>query len=217
MMRGRGSWTRVLCVAVLMMAASIVLNVRSRAENLPAARPLASFPLRIGEWTGQDVPLASDVLQVLGKGDFLTRIYRSAAQPPMDLYIAYFPSQRTGSTIHSPQNCLPGAGWAPIESGRMFLPRADGTSMLVNRYIVQKGSDRLVVFYWYQAHGRVVASEYSAKFYLVADSIRMNRTDGSLVRVITAIGKNETEGGAESRAVAFTQHVVPLLDSYIPR
>jgi EpsI family protein len=216
-MGGRGSWVRVACAAALMMGASIFLNVRSRGEDLPTSRPLASFPLQVGEWAGQDVPLNSDVLQVLGKGDFLTRIYRAPAKPPMDLYVAYFASQRTGSTIHSPQNCLPGAGWAPIASSRMFLPRTDGSSMPVNRYIVEKGSDRLVVFYWYQAHGRVVASEYSAKFYLVADSIRMNRTDGSLVRVITPIDRDETEAIAENRAVAFTQHVVPLLDSYIPR
>jgi EpsI family protein len=74
-----------------------------------------------------------------------------------------------------------------------------------------------VVFYWYQAHGRVVTGEYSAKFYLVADSIRMNRSDGALVRVITPIANGEGQEIAERRAVTFTQHLVPLLDVYIPR
>ena len=73
------------------------------------------------------------------------------------------------------------------------------------------------MLYWYQSHGRVIASEYSAKFYLVADSIRMNRSDGALVRVITAINPGESETVAENRAVAFTQNFLPLLDSYVPR
>lgn len=213
----RGSWARVLCVAALIIATSVFLNLRSRGETLPSPPPLASFPLQIAGWAGQDVPLTSDVLDVLGKGDFLTRTYRSPAEPPMDLYIAYFPSQRTGSTIHSPQNCLPGAGWVPLASSTMYLPRADGTAMPVNRYIVAKGAERLVVFYWYQAHGRVVTGEYSAKFYLVADSIRMNRSDGALVRVITPIANGEGQEIAERRAITFTQHLVPLLDVYIPR
>ena len=89
--------------------------------------------------------------------------------------------------------------------------------MTVNRYVIAKGSERELVFYWFQSHGRVIASEYSAKFYLVADSIRMNRSDGALVRVITRIEQGESEESAGSRAVLFTQRLIPLLDSYIAR
>ena len=89
--------------------------------------------------------------------------------------------------------------------------------MIVNRYVIAKGLDRQLVLYWYQSHGRVVASEYKAKFYLVADSIQMNRSDGALVRVVTSINRGETETVAENRAVALTQSFLPLLDSYIPR
>ena len=89
--------------------------------------------------------------------------------------------------------------------------------MLVNRYVIGKGLDRQLVLYWYQSHGRVVASEYAAKFYLVEDSIRMNRSDGALVRVVTSINRGETEAAAENRAVAFIHDFLPSLDSYIPR
>ena len=102
----------------------------------------------------------------------------------IDLFLAYFPSQRTGNTMHSPQNCLPGAGWSMSGHRHIQIAGPSGP-LIVNLYIISKGTDRQVVLYWYQAHGRVVASEYWAKVYLVTDAISMNRTDGSLVRVIT--------------------------------
>jgi hypothetical protein len=61
-----------------------------------------------------------------------------------------------------------------------------------------------------------VASEYWAKFYLVADAIRMNRTDGALVRIITAVDRNEDVEHAQQRAVEFAQVILPSLDSCIP-
>src|SRR4029077_5978683 len=128
----------------------------------------------------------------------------------------FFPSQRTGDTIHSPKNCLPGSGWAPTQSGYTDLRRPDGSTITVNRYLIAKGSEQDFVLYWYQAHGRVTPSEYWAKIFLIADSIRRHRTDGALVRVVTPIG-NGTEESAEVRALEFTHQVLPLLDSYIPR
>ena len=122
-----------------------------------------------------------------------------------------------GSTIHSPQNCLPGSGWTPVNSSRLELDRPGGGRILVNRYVLSKGLDKMLALYWYQSHGRVVASEYWAKFYLVEDSIRMNRSDGSLVRVMTAIAQQESTESAEQRARALAQSILPILDAYIPR
>jgi EpsI family protein len=136
-------------------------------------------------------------------------------QPPIGLFIAYFPSQRTGDTIHSPKNCLPGAGWTFLQSGRAELD-AGKQHLRVGQYVIAKGMERELVLYWYQAHGRAVASEYWAKFYLVADSIRMNRTDGSLVRVITAILPGEDEHSAEARAADFVRQFVPTVGRFIP-
>src|SRR5437764_9538068 len=115
--------------------------------------------------------------------------------------MAYFPTQRTGSTIHSPQNCLPGSGWVPVEFSRVEVPLRGSDNIRVNRYVIGKGLDRMLVIYWYQAHGRVVASEYWAKFYLVEDAIRMNRSDGALVRLMTPIGQNESAASAQQRGV----------------
>ena len=177
---------------------------------------MSSFPVRIGEWTGQDLAMSADVLSVLGPGDFLSRTYRAYGQPPIDFFVAYFPSQRTGDTIHSPKNCLPGSGWTPMDSSHITITGTNGTSISANLYLIEKGSDRQLVIYWYQAHGRAVASEYVAKFYLVADAIRMNRSDGSLVRVVTPIGNGEDPAAGEKRAVGFAKQIAPMLSRYIP-
>ena len=217
-MRPVASWQRFIPVALLLGACAVFLQARSTKEAVPPHKELASFPNTIAAWQGKDIGLDQATLDVLGPGDFLLRDYvRSSSEPDVNLYLAYFPSQRTGDTIHSPQNCLPGAGWAPVESKQIAFVAGNGTTIPINRYIIAQGPNRELVYYWYQAHGRVTPSEYWAKIYLVADAIRMNRTDGALVRVITPIEDANDEAAAQARASEFTRRVLPLLDSYIPR
>jgi EpsI family protein len=203
----------------LLATTATFLQYRRRNEIIAPRRPVASFPARLGDWTGADVPIPEDALAVLGPGDFLLRLYENAAfiEPNVDLFLAYFPSQRAGDTIHSPKHCLPGAGWLPVESSRVTLTLPGRTPFLANRYVIAKGSERQLVLYWYLAHDRVVASEYWAKFYLVTDAIRMNRSDGSLVRFTTVISGGETADAAQQRLLAFAANVVPLLNDYVPR
>jgi EpsI family protein len=137
--------------------------------------------------------------------------------PWINLYIVYFPSQRAGDTIHSPEHCLPGAGWTPTSREVIQLTRTDESSVPVNRYVVSKLGERLLVLYWFQAHGRVVASEWSAKYYLIHDSIRMNRSDGGMVRLMTPMLDGESPDAAQARVMKLGSQFLPLLDSYIPR
>lgn len=213
------SHSRFAIVAVLLAATALFLHARSRNEFVPARTPLAEFPHQLGEWTGTDIAIQRDVLDVLGAGDFLLRVYQNPAvpQPYTDLFLAYFPSQRAGDTIHSPKHCLPGAGWLPVESSRVTLTLPGHSPFLANRYVIAKGTDRQLVLYWYLAHDRAMASEYWAKFYLVTDSIRLNRSDGSLVRVTTPLRPGETTDAAEARLIAFAGNFSPLLDQYVPR
>jgi EpsI family protein len=214
----KSHWRSITAAALLTMTA-IFLQARGHHEILPNRQPLASLPYQVGPWVGTDVPMDQDVREILGPGDFLQRFYEntSATQPAVDLFLAYFPSQRTGDTIHSPKHCLPGAGWSPIESGQVPLSFPGRASFQANRYVIAKGDDRQLVIYWYWAHDRAVASEYWAKFYLVTDSIRLNRSDGSLVRVITPMLPGEGANASQQRLLSFSGNLVPLLDAYIPR
>ena len=160
-----------------------------------------------------------EVLDVLGPGDFLLRVYqqRVDSQPPIDLFIAYFPSQRTGDTIHSPKHCLPGAGWLPVESTRIRLSLPGHAPFPANRYVISKGESRQLVLYWYWAHDRRVAREYWAKVYLVTDAMRMNRSDGAFVLIMTEMFPGETAETVQQRVAPFASRIVPLLNDYIPR
>jgi EpsI family protein len=202
-----------------MLATALVLQAHSRSESFPPRKSLSSLPSQIDGWIGTDGFLDQQTLDILGPGEFLMRDYENPSQPQpwINLYIAYFPTQKTGDTIHSPNHCLPGAGWVPTSRETIQITRSDGTSFPVNRYVVSKSGERQLVLYWFQAHGRAVASEYWAKYYLVSDSVRMNRSDGGLVRLMTPMLRGESPDAAEARILKLGSQLLPLLDSYIPR
>jgi EpsI family protein len=227
-MRSPRFWT----VIVLLTVTAVLLHTRGDTDYVPAHQPLAQVPTAIGPWNiSQDIPLSQDTLDVLGQGDFLNRVYghsptlaqsdaqtQSSVNPvvPVSLFIGYFPTQRTGQTIHSPQHCLPGAGWTFESSRYVDMPDVNGKLYNVGEYVISNGDTRQFVIYWYQAHGRSIANEYKAKLYMVSDAIRTNRTDGALVRIITTILPSEPVSSARARALLFAGKLAPLLPEFIP-
>ena len=220
-------YPRYWTVVFLLVVTAILLHTRGDRDNVPPSEPLSQMPETIGVWTAKDLPMQDDVLAILGKGDFLNRIYTPApvsttASPtpgssaPISLFIGYFASQRTGQSIHSPQNCLPGAGWTFESKRYTHLTAADGKVYLVGEYLISNGANRQFVLYWYQAHGRSIANEYSAKIHMIADAIRLNRTDGAIVRVITPVFQTENVDDARQRVVQFTSQMAPFLPRFIP-
>lgn len=209
-------------VFVLLAATLTTLRLRGDTDHVPPTPPLSLLPSSIGAWTAQDYPLDSETLEVLGDGRFLNRVYSNLGpqgQPvevPVSLFIGYFPTQRSGQSIHSPQNCLPGAGWAFLSSKVINLPTADGRPYPVGEYLIGNAGQKQLVLYWYLAHGRSVASDYLAKAYMMLDAVRLNRTDGALVRIVTPVGPNEELESAEQRAMQFANQVTPLLPRFIP-
>ena len=210
---------RFWAVLAVLVATSGVLYGRGDVDKVPASEPVINMPREIGPWVGRDLPIDQAVLDILGKGDFMERNYTdpgSPTKPPVDLFIGYFPTQRTGQTIHSPQHCLPGAGWVFESSSYSQLRADDGKLYQVGQYVITNGETREFVLYWYQAHGRSIANEYVSKFYLIADAMRFNRTDGALVRVITPVSGGESLDTARQRAIRFTQQMAPELHRFIP-
>ena len=213
---------RMLVVALLLAGTWSYLELKSHAEPTSVRAPLEQLPYEIVGWHGTREPdFDSSVMSILGVDDYALRSYRRAGTPPVALYVGYYGSQRQGDTVHSPLNCLPGAGWVPTAVGRRTVSVSDNghaRTIEVNRVVIQKGLDRQLVLYWYQGHGRVVASEYWGKVYLVADAIRMNRTDGALVRVMVPLrdGGRDAEAASEQAADDFTRDVFPLLGRHLP-
>ena len=214
---------RALVLTACLLATTAYLAHAAKAEPTPMRSPLSTLPLVIGEFRGRvEPPLSDAVLAVLKVDDYTVRSYAKPGAGSVGFYVGYHATQRQGASIHSPLNCLPGAGWTPAEQGRRTLDVRDsegrGRQIEVNRVVIQRGLDRQMVLYWYQSHGRIVASEYWGKVYSVVDAIRYNRTDAALVRVIAPITTGGDEGAqaAERLAVEFAREVFPALTQHLP-
>lgn len=216
MTRQKPNWIRGLWPVLLLVLAAVFLQSRSHAEVLPPHEKLSAFPAQIGPWSGTLLTIPSASLAVLGPGHFLERLYNAPGKPNVDLFLAYFPKQSTGDVIHSPKHCLPGAGWSPVHSSIIHVPWGNGNVLTANYYVLEMGLSKEIVIYWFQSHGRTIASEYWVKFYLVEDALRMNRTDGAMVRVITPLGYAEPLSSGKTRAVDFAKLILPMLSKYIP-
>jgi EpsI family protein len=199
----------VIAVTVLLAAQIAIFYSVPTKEYIPTPPPLERFVETAGEWrmSGQ-TKVDADTMRLLKADDTLSRMYAGPAR--MDLFVAFFKSQRAGVTPHSPKVCLPGNGWVEESSGTVSV-RVPGekAAITVNRYVVTREEERNLVLYWYQNQHRVTANEYLSKFYLVYDALRYHRSDEALVRVITPLGG--PAGEAEERAVQFIQAVyLPL-------
>jgi EpsI family protein len=212
------SGRRLAAVGAILVVCAAASSWRSAAATLTPESSLAGLPYVIGSWEGRpDPPLEPDVEQVLGADEYVLRTYAATGDtgaPPVGLYVAFYASQQTGATIHSPLNCLPGAGWDPIERGRVDVPLRSGETVRVNRYVVQKGMDRQAVYYWFQSRGRVVASEYTSRLLLVRDALASGRGDGALVRL--TVPMRDGDERADRAAREFLAAVYPALRRHLP-
>jgi len=211
---------RALVLLVLLLSSSSLIAYASRSKVVIAGVDLEALPFEIDRWTGVSAGRFDDrTLAILGADQYINRTYRSAMPGPISLYVGFYASQREGDAMHSPLNCLPGSGWEPLEQSRATLPlSADSSRPLpveVNRLIVQKGAVRQLVLYWYQAHGRVVASEYASKALTILDAISMNRSDGAIVRIMVPVAQDQSAPDAAARQ--FAAAVFPHLTAALPR
>jgi EpsI family protein len=214
--------TRVIVIVGCLLAASVMVARADRYAAPPPRMTFTAFPMQLGEWQGfQRPPFSDQILAILGLDDYLTRYYVRPDRTTADLYVGYWESQRQGDTMHSPQNCLPGAGWEPVSRRALTFadPRSPGGKPLsVNRLIIEKGLERQLVLYWYQGRGRVIGNEYWSKIYLVWDAAIHNRTDAAIVRIMVRLADRSpaAESAAEQAALSFVNELMPPLGKYLP-
>ncbi len=140
-----------------------------------------------------------------------------AGVPPVNLFVAYYDTLSKNAAIHSPRVCLPGSGWefASFEE-RPFADLVAGQAGTYNHVIIQKGEQKILMYYWYQQRERTTANEFAMKYYLLIDGFLKKRKDGALVRVLTPIG----DGGVAASDIKlrkFVQSLSPKLMASIPR
>lgn len=198
-------------VALLALAVTWALSAwLTRPEPADGGPRLADLPLTLGaEWSGEVLDLDPRQRALLQATDLLLRDYRrtplpsGSPTPPVTLLVAYYATQRTGATYHSPRHCLPGSGWQITSLATRQVPGPAGEAVRVNEVIIQQGLERQLLLYWYQDRGRILTSEYVAKAYLVWDALTKNRTDGTLIRVsVPVVGD---VAGARAQADRFVE------------
>lgn len=202
-------------VTILLVLQGALLYSSIRPEAVAPGQPLQDVPRTLGSWEFlQEGVVDQETREVLQADDLLNRQYRRG---PMlaGVFVAAFQSQRSGKAPHSPKNCLPGAGWTPLSDSKVSIDVGQPEPITVNRYIIASGEQRSLVMYWYQSRDRVVAGEFEAKFWVMADAIRYNRTDTALVRVIVPV-IDKDEDAAQRQATDFIQSFYPTLRQYLP-
>jgi EpsI family protein len=208
---------RFALVLVVIFVAGIVVNSWTYLGETPVVRKeLKEFPQELGNWkqVGSDQIFDKDTLSVLRASDYLMRDYRTADGHVANFYIGYYATQRDGATYHSPLNCLPGSGWTMSDPSQVTITSPDGHSFAANRYVIQNGDQKSLLIYWYQGRGRAVASEYWGKVYTVLDSVRLRRSDGAMVRVITPMEKSAPE--ALNSAIDLAGNATRVLPQFVP-
>jgi EpsI family protein len=204
-------------ITILLLGQAAILYSSVRPEAIPPGKPLSLFPATVGPWhLVQEGLIDQDTRDVLNADDLLNRVYADpSSRQSADLFIAAFRSQRNGQAPHSPKNCLPGNGWTPLDQRIIHIDVGAAAPIPVNEYVVQHGESRSVVLYWYQSRDRSVASEYRAKFWVIADAIRYNRTDTALVRVIVPVVDRDADSAGRT-AIGFVQSFFAPIRQFLP-
>jgi len=212
----------LVAAVLLLVTAPWLLSLNERAETPPARKAFAQFPLLHGQWIGRENALDREVLDTLKLSDYIIADFTqpsAATAQPVNLYMAWYQSQKKGASIHSPRSCIPGGGWRMDELTQYNVPNiqhANGGPLRVNRAIIRKDSSAQLVYYWFEGRGRNITDEYLAKWYIFQDSLLHSRSDGALVRVITNVPEDTDIADSDRHLQQFLRDFYPLLPAYAP-
>lgn len=203
---------------VLLAFVVVTLFIPRPTEVFPARTSFDEFPMTLGAWTGHRDSLEGIYQDALKLDDYLLANFAQSSGGPINLYIAYYNSQRKGEAVHSPRSCLPGGGWQLRDFDQRTLANViiDGRPLRVNRTLIELGNRRQLVYYWFQQRGRVITNEFVVKWYLLWDALTRHRTDGALVRLIVALPLTSSEAEADRRLTDLSSRIAPTLTRYIP-
>ena len=197
------SVTAFLPAAILAVGCGFIWQTHAQRE-VPLVAPLTTVLPKFDDLRVIDVQIPDDERQVAGMSDYVARVYGRDSIMQFSTLVAYYTRQSQGKTIHSPRNCLPGAGWEILRGGRRDLV-VDGVTHEVNQYTLKNGASLAIAYYWYQGRGRIVASEYAVKWNLLRDAALLGHTEEALVRVVVPVPMDQAtalDSAATERAYA---------------
>lgn len=211
----------LLLGAILLVIITPWIEVLGSGTDIhPERLSLSRFPLLHRGWSGREMTLDEDVREELRLTDYIKVDYTDADSSSglVNLYIAWYESQKKGASIHSPRSCIPGGGWRIESISQRTLPvtHVSGTHLQVNRVLIRKGDMVQLVYYWFEGRHRNITDEYIARWYIFWDSLTRSRSDGALVRVITFLPALSEVDKADQKLTSFISDFYPLLPDYVP-
>lgn len=214
----RGPLPYYLSLLLLVSVVPFSFYLNDRVEVMPERAQFSHFPLQMQGWKGAEVGMEQKIINALKLDDYIIGNYtHMKSKFPLNLYMVYYASQRKGASIHSPKSCIPGDGWRISDFTQKTVPNVNGKNgevFEVNRIIIDKGSQKQLVYYWFQQRGRVMTNEYLVKWYLFWDSLTKQRTDGALVRLTIPVSGDIAK--TERLLDSFLAGVIPVLGQFIP-
>lgn len=209
--------------ALLGVGCLLISGIREQ-QQVPPRAPMATVQLSTPGYTVRDIVVPEKERKIAGMSDYVMRAFnRDSLDPGFSVYLGYYDYQVQGKTIHSPKNCLPGAGWEQLNS-RVDRVAIGGQTYPVNRFLLANKGAQALVYYWYQGRGRVEASEYVVKWHLLRDAALYGRTEEALVRVVVPVDPrrlraNDAKGAyaqADSIVNALAVQLIPRVDQLLP-
>ncbi len=206
-------------VVILMFGATWYF-LQSTVEVIPVAikKSLAEFPQTVGNYRlSNSFQSSAGVVELLGVDDYIQYNYINDDGEGINLYVGFYRSVGVEGGYHSPKNCIPGGGWGidRIREQHLNAGIEGKKSSSVSEMLIRQGSDYQVVYYWFQNRGRIIASEYWEKIYLVLDAIFKGRRDGTFVRVMSFAPGGDIEQ-AEVIVKDFSEQVMTILENHLP-
>jgi len=184
-------------IPALILAGGLgLLGLTHDQERPKPVSPIAGILDTVPGFRHDTIAVDTNSQRVAGMDEFVNRIYLRDTVAAFSLYVGYYTYQTQGKSIHSPRNCLPGAGWEPIESTTLPIAGATGLgSRNMNKYVLANKGNYAAVYYWYQGRGRIESNEYTVKYNLMRDAALYGRTEEALVRLVIPLrpGRDRTQ------------------------
>jgi EpsI family protein len=208
--------------ALLAVGCILISGIREQ-QKVKSREPIPSLQLELPGLTHRDTTISDEERRVAAMSDYVLRFYQRDTTIAASVYVGYYDYQVQGKAIHSPKNCLPGAGWEQLNASVQPVP-VGGVTYPVNRYLLANKQSQALVYYWYQGRGRVEASEYKVKYNLMRDAALYGRTEEALVRIVVPIDpvrltRNETQSAyasADSLAMSIGTRLIPAVTTLMP-
>ena len=200
---------RILTIVVVLAVAYGLRLWLAHDSNPPAAPNMELLPRQIGSWYTVREGISPESAGVLKADSLVLRDYELTPGTRIQLFVAYYRTQHAGESMHSPRNCLPGSGWEPLSRSALSADMGRAHDAEVNRYLIEKDGNRMLIVYWYQERERIIANEFSGKLYLMWDSVRRQHRDGAIIRLSVPLRAGLTEEQALAQVRQFIRLAAP--------